>query len=375
MNNLMKKRLLALSMCLVLGLSVFTGCGQKTESVKDVQETEKEEVKEQTITDMAGREVTVPGEIDSIYSTSPMGTNFVYAFDDKLVTGVNIDLSEGEKRFMTERVKSLPNLGGWFGKGNEGNIEEIIKAGPDIVISTGTDEHSMEQAEELESKLNVPVILLDVNFDKLSEAFRLMGTVLRDEKRGNELADYIDKTIKDAEEMAASIPDDERVRVYYAEDQMGLNTDPSGSPHARLIDLCGGVNVADVENNPGYGRTEVSMEQVIEWNPDCIIACVDNGFSDSGSYDAILSEPQWSVIKAVKDGRVYQTPNLPFNWFDRPPSVNTIVGVKWVQSILYPEYVKFDLKEETKKFYSLFYHYDLTDEEYNEIVEKSLGAK
>lgn len=379
MKYLMKKKVFALGVCLILGLSLFTGCGQKKEPVEDAKKTEKEEnkeqEKEQIITDMAGREVTIPAEIDSVYSTSPMGTNFVYVFDDKLVTGVNVKLSEGEKRFMTERVQNLPNLGGWFGKGNEGNVEEIIKAAPDIVISTGTDEHSVDQAEELQKKLNVPVFLLDVNFEQLSEAFRLMGTVLRNEERGEELASYVEQTIKEAKDMVQSIPEDKKVRVYYAEEQTGLSTDPSGSPHARLIDLCGGINVADVKNNPGYGRTEVSMEQIIKWNPDCIIACVDNGFSDSGSYETILSEAPWSVVKAVKEGRVYQTPNLPFNWFDRPPSVNTIVGVKWVQKILYPEYATFDLKEETMKFYSLFYHHDLTDQEYDEILEKSLGVK
>ena len=369
MKNAKKNRILALVMCLLLSVSVFTGCGQK-DSAEDIKENEV--VEDMTITDMAGREVVIPGEIDSVFSTSPMGTNFMYVFDDTLVTGVNVDLSEGEKMFMTEGFKELPVLGGWFGKGNEGNVEEIIKASPDIVLSTGTDDFSIKQAEELEEKLNVPVVLLDLDFNGIADSFRLVGEMLHNEERGNELADYCDETVKDAEDMAASIPEDEKVTVYYAEEQAGLNTDPSGSPHARLIDLCGGINVADVEMNPGYGRTEVSMEQIIDWNPEYIISCVDNGFSDSGSYEAIKSESQWSVIKAVQDGHVYQTPNLPFNWFDRPPSVNTIIGVKWTQHILYPEYANIDMEKETKEFYSLFYHYDLSDEEYETLMEKSL---
>ena len=43
----------------------------------------------------------------------------------------------------------------------------------------------------------------------------------------------------------SSIPDSEKVRVYYAEGPKGLQTDPTGSSHSELIELAGGINVAD----------------------------------------------------------------------------------------------------------------------------------
>ena len=33
---------------------------------------------------------------------------------------------------------------------------------------------------------------------------------------------------------------------------------------------------------------------------------------------------------------MYQVPNAPFDWFDRPPSVNRLIGTWWLASILYP---------------------------------------
>lgn len=324
---------------------------------------------------MAGRDIQVPDVVKSVYSTSPVGTNFMYTFDDRMVAGLNVDLSDEEKRFTTEYYQNLPNLGGWYGKGNEGNIEEIIKADPDLVLASGVDRSSIDTADQLQEKLGIPVVLIDTDFDSMAESYRFVGRITGNVERGEKLAAYTEETIQRAREITASIPEDKRVTVYYAEEALGLNTDPSGSPHSRLIDLCGGINVADCEISPGYGRTEVSMEQVIAWDPQFIIACVDNGFADSGSYSAIMNNSQWAVIRAVKDGHVYETPTVPQNWFDRPPSVNTIIGIKWVQNLLYPEYTDYDIKEETKAFYSLFYHYDLSDGEVDSLLARSLRAQ
>lgn len=396
----MKRKFLGVGAALILTLAMTAGCASGTASTqtaaretaaaaeqtstaaeqsetaaKGQEETKDSAAAERPTKDMAGREIQVPAAVKKVYSTSPVGTNFMYTFDDQMVAGLNVDLSEEEKSFTTDYYQNLPNLGGWFGKGKEGNVEEIIKAAPDIVLSSGVDQSSIDTANQLQEKLGIPVFLINTDFDSMADAYRFLGAVTGNTARGEELAAYTEKVISQAEEITAKIPEDKRVSVYYAEEAQGLNTDPSGSPHSRLIDLCGGINVAKCDISPGYGRTEVSMEQVISWNPQFIIASVDNGYANSGSYDTILSDSQWSVIQAVKDGHVYETPSLPQNWFDRPPSCNTIIGVQWVQNLLYPEYAQYDIRKETKAFYSLFYHYDLTDQDLDKLLARSLRAE
>lgn len=324
------------------------------------------------VTDMAGREVEVPAEITSVYSTAPTGTMLMYTFDDKLVTGLNVELSDDEKAYVTDYYKNLPNLGGWYGQGNQGNVEEIIKAAPDIVLSAGSTQSYIDQAEQLQEQLGIPVLLVETDLEYLPETYRFMGELLGDEARGEELAAYTEETIAYAKELVASIPEEDKVRVYYAEEQDGLHTDPAGSSHSALIDLCGGINVAECEITPGYGRTAVSIEQVMEWNPELIICSVDNGYADSSSYNTVLTDPTWSTIDAVENGLVFQTPLQPQNWFDRPPSANTIIGVKWTLSILYPDLVDFDIKEEAKEFYQLFYHVEIDDDDIAVIMDKAL---
>ena len=361
----MRKNFRTMGTVLALALAMTTGCaatgGNAQTSAKTEQTTQaaqgttaaaesgeeseaEEKMAEKPKKDMAGRDIQVPDQVKTVYSTSPVGTNFMYTFDDKMVAGTNVDLSDEEKRFTTEYYQNLPNFGGWYGKGNEGNVEEIIKAAPDLVLASGVDQSSIDTADQLQEKLGIPVVLIDTDFDYMADAYRFVGQITGNVERGEELAAYTEETINRAREITASIPEDKRVTVYYAEEALGLNTDPSGSPHSRLIDLCGGINVAD-------------------------------GYDGSGSYNTILNDSQWAVIRAVKDDHVYETPSVPQNWFDRPPSVNTIIGIKWVQNLLYPEYTDYDIKEEAKEFYSLFYHYDLTDEEADSLLARGLRTE
>ena len=167
-------------------------------------------------------------------------------------------------------------------------------------------------------------------------------------------------------EKVATIPEDQRVRVYYAEGPDGLKTDPEVSDHAQLITICGGKNVAEVNEKGAGGMSPVSIEQVLSWNPDLILA------GDSRFYKSVLSDPNWKDINAVKNKNVFLIPNQPFGWIDRPPGVNRIIGIPWLAQAFYPDlFADMDLSVYIKEFYSKFYHYDLSDDEINDIITSS----
>jgi iron complex transport system substrate-binding protein len=73
----------------------------------------------------------------------------------------------------------------------------------------------------------------------------------------------------------------------------------------------------------------------------------------------------------VKDHAVYEAPQFPFNWIDRPPSVNRIIGIKWLANTFYPDRFHDDMRAETRKFYKLFYHRDLTEAELNQLLAQA----
>jgi len=141
-------------------------------------------------------------------------------------------------------------------------------------------------------------------------------------------------------------------------------TNPPGSAHTQLIEICGGTNV--VEAPITKGGVGVSMELILKWNPDVIIV------KDPIFYEKIYSDPLWKNINAVKNKEVYLVPNSPFNWFEGPPGVNTIIGIPWMAKVLYPDkFMNLDLKGLTQEFYSEFYHYNLSESEVESLLRSS----
>lgn len=366
-----KNKLAILFLVLILSISMLAGCGESKNSSSNTSSENSGKVEESTtrvITDMSGREVTIPSKINKAYATSPVPQIVLYTINPEKVVGLNFKLTELEKKYTVEGYSELPVLGGWFGKDNKGNIEEILKANPDVIISMGDiTEQSKSFAEELQKQIKIPVVIADGQLEKLSEGYKFLGEILNEEKRCNELAEYCEKTVKEAKEIAKTISEEEKTTVYYAQGQEGLQTDPSGSTHAELLDLVGGKNIADVEMKSGYGRTDVSIEQVLNWNPDKIIICKDKDFG-SNAYEVITNDSKWSNLKAVKTNQVYEIPDAPYNYFDRPPSVNRIIGIKWLGNLLYPDKFDYNIEEEIKDFYKKFYHYEIKDGDLDEIL-------
>ncbi|MBP1763872.1 MAG: transporter substrate-binding protein [Firmicutes bacterium] len=363
------QRKLLVSLFVVFIALMLTACGQEGNSQKNNASTIE-------ITDMLGRKVTVPKSINKVYSTTPIGTVMVYSFNPEKLAGLNTAVT-GDTKYIAESYRNLPVMGGTFGsEGATANMEKILKAAPDVIISvTMADMENTTEistADRLQTQSGIPVVVVNTNLTQVDKAYEFMGKLLKEEERAKVLADYCRNTILETKAMVDKIPEDKRVRVYYAEGPAGLATDPAGSRHTEVLDLVRGVNVAQVQMNPGSGMSAVSVEKVMLWDPDIIIAYYPKTPETKSFFDFVRKDSKWDNIKAVREGRVYDVPGQPFNWFDRPPSINRIIGIKWLANLLYPDYVPIDIKSETKRFYQLYYHYELTDQEVEDVLKYSV---
>ena len=361
--------LLTLLLVLMVALGV-AGCGSDSAGSADTAKPGTV-----TITDQAGRQLTIPDSIKTVYCSSPMGTNLMYTLAPEMLVGWNITPTALEKEYIPEQYRPAVGLGGWFGKNTTGNVEEIIKRDPDVVLSIGyLDEAAISDADRMQGLLNIPVIMIDGYLVHSAETYRYIGELLGVEERAEELAAYCDGVLKEAEANAATLSDDERLKVYYAEGTKGLNTDPAGSEHTEVLELVGGANVADVDNESEYGMAPVSLEQVLVWNPEVILVASDPK-QESVAYDEITTGSQWATMAAVKNGEVYQIPRGPFDWFDRPPCVARILGVRWLGNLLYPDLYQYDMKAEIRDFYSLFLHITLTDAQLDTLMTRAVRSR
>ncbi len=359
----------ALLVALMLALGV-AACGSGDDGSTDTSQPGTI-----TITDQAGRPLTIPDSIKTVYCTSPMGTNLMYTLAPEMLVGWNITPTALEKQYIPEQYLPSVGLGGWFGKNTTGNVEEIIKRDPDVILSIGyLDEAAISDADRIQGLLNIPVIMINGYLVDSAETYRYIGELLGVQERAEELAAYCDGVIKEAQTNAALIPDAERVRVYYAEGTKGLNTDPVGSEHTEVLELVGGANVADVNAESEYGMAPVSLEQVLVWNPEVILVASDPK-EESVAYHEITTGSQWATMTAVKSGQVYQIPRGPFDWFDRPPCVARILGVRWLGNLLYPDLYQYDMKAEVSEFYDLFFHINLTDAQLETLMARAVRSK
>src|SRR5699024_5461538 len=105
------------------------------------------------------------------------------------MVGWNYQLREGEKQYIHEKYHDLPNMGG---AGKEPlNLEEVLKADPDILIAMGKiDDTFVSQVEELQDKLDKPIVILDDNIEKLDESYEVLGRIMGEEEKARELGKY-----------------------------------------------------------------------------------------------------------------------------------------------------------------------------------------
>jgi iron complex transport system substrate-binding protein len=105
------------------------------------------------------------------------------------------------------------------------------------------------------------------------------------------------------------------------------------------------------------------MEEVLKADPDYIIIGTQNAVGSQNAdpiAEKIKSAPEWSTVKAVKEGRVYTNPVGTFLWARY--SCEEALQVLWVAKLLHPDKFKdIDLTKQVRDFYKKFYDFDLSN--------------
>jgi iron complex transport system substrate-binding protein len=320
------------------------------------------------VTDSGARRVEVPRRISRVLAAGPPASILLYTLaPDKMIGWVRTP-SGDEKAFLHPSVRELPEYGRLTGRGGTANLEVVLRFKPDLIIDVGSVAPTyVSLADNVQEQTKIPYVLLDGKLQDAPRVYRLLGELLGVKERAEELARYADETLNGLKARIAVIPESRRPRVYYARGVNGLETGLAGSINLEVLERVGAVNAAAAAGKGGL--TKVSVEQVLAWNPDVILAL------DPGFYRSVASDPLWSTVKAVREKRIYLAPNLPYGWFDAPPGVNRLIGVRWLMSVLYPAQFPDDLRAVTRRFYKLFYQVDLTEAQIDLLLTPATSSK
>ena len=316
------------------------------------------------VVDAAGRRIELPARVERVYAAGPPASILVFAVAPDKLIGWTSTWREAERPFIAKKYADLPTLGRLTGRGNTANVEVVLQARPDLIIDYGTVSPTLASlADRVQQQTGIPYLLIGGDFEGMADAIRQIGTVAGEAGRAEELARYAETTVSEISRRVAEVPPARRPRVYYGRGPLGLNTGLAGSISADFIERLGAINVA-AELGKG-GLVQVSIEQVLRWNPDVVVT-IDPNF-----YGIARGHPSWRELPAIKAGRFYLAPSVPFGWIDFPPSINRLIGLRWLARILYPDAFPEDLRPIVRDFYSRCYHQTPSEAQLDQLLRPS----
>lgn len=323
-----------------------------------------------SVIDMAGSTVELPAHINKI-ADGLSKHNAIVA----LVGGGNrivaSSLSSDEKPWlfkvnpgMSRSVKAFS-----INSSNDINFEELLNVAPDIVFINKGDKNIGKLQE-----MKLPVIQIVLNdFPSIKKCVAFTGVLMGEEgeKKAKIFVEYLTAKEQLLNERLGNIHKNKKPKILHLANFTPLKVDGTGTIINDWIEMAGGINAAsDISGN----MKDVSIEQVLQWNPDIII--IGGVVGSSVDYrknirnevkDQIMHDKSWKQTSAVKNKKVVINPDGTFSW-DRY-SAEEALQIQWVAKILYPELFKdVDIIKETKWFYRTFFEYDLTDREVAQIL-------
>lgn len=317
-----------------------------------------------TITDMAGNEVEIPKVIErTAFFGGPIGqVPYILGVQDTIVA---TSIGSKNSQLLNILDPNLKNTASPRQTNGIINIEELIKSNPQFVLAGNVD------GEIVEKQTTLPVVYFFENSEgtaqQTKDEVKFIGSIYGKEERAEVYANYMDKILNLVKSRVADIPESEKKVLFNGYDANHLITYGGDSYMEERIQTAGMKNAANEVNTSGVrpgihaGLDEISMEQVLKWNPDIVVI-------DTGSPDDVYNDPKWASIKAVQNHQVYRLPNGVFVW-NRPTAESAVLHPLWMAKTAYPDrFSDISMNDEVKKFYTEVFSYDLTDEQVTKIL-------
>lgn len=369
------KKITALLLAIVLAFALLTGCAQSSPadtsspsvttaepsaSVPASAEPTAAAPIERTVTDMAGRTVTLPAEIKTIGTFGAIGVlnGFIETMGagDKLCNEGSpsfIRASNWEK-YQYKFTPQIKDMKPFQGADSELLLENILAVKPDLCLTMMKD-----IAESLEEQgLNV-IYLEWRKTDDVKVCINLLGEILNAQDIAADYLKYFDDMVAEAERLVKGLKEEDRKTVAYG--TISTFTQPHVIAEWWLAEAGAVSATADAFAATGGEKLTYTLEDLLKWNPDVILVMT------AAEKDTILADAQLSEITAVKNGEIYIVPRVAHVWGNR--TTEQPLTIMWAINKLYPELVTDEmLAEDIFYFYSHFFKYDFTEAEIKEII-------
>jgi iron complex transport system substrate-binding protein len=313
-----------------------------------------------TVTDALGRTVTFakpPERIVLVGKALFMIADAIYTFPDAMDKVVALgSTAQGNGDFVSmidPNAKAKETL-----TASSVGPEQIAATNPDLVIMKSSNQQTL--GDPLDA-LGVKVVYVDFETpEQYARDLITLGQIFQDETRAQEVAKYYTDKVAAITSVTSSLTDAQKPSVlvlYYnsKNNTVSFNVPPlSWIQTTQVVDA--GGNPAWKDSQLGNSWTTVTIEQIAAWNPDDIF--IVSYFSPVNDVvTSLKADPQWSELKAVKDGKIFGFATDVYSWDES--DTRWILGLTWMASKLHPDlFPTLDIKSEAQNFYQTLYGMD-----------------
>jgi len=314
---------------------------------------------DRTVTDMVGRVVTLPAEVQRVATVGSVpvmnGMLFVVGAGDKLVNGLPQSMRTPRWKYQSVFAPNQANLPTMQGTDGATSAEELLKAAPDVVFTM-----DQKSAETLATKGLKTVCLSWTQPDDAKEVMRLLGEIFHQQTQAEAYVRYFDQTIDRVWKVTQPLSQDQRPRFLYC------SVPTLTEPHLIVewwATVAGGTSVTN--NGRKTEAFPFSQEQLLAWNPDFLVVATPPEVKLASTNEIFLT------LNAVKNKKVFVAPVGAHTWANR--TVEQPLTVLWAAKMMHPDlFADVDLAKETKGFYKTFFGKELTDTQVAEILSGTL---
>lgn len=316
-----------------------------------------------TLTDIAGREVTVDAPVDRVILGEGRQIFFAAVLDGedpfRRVVGWRNDLLQASPESYAAYAEKFPDLAAipTFGGFKDGtfDIEQAVSLDPDVMILNLEAKAATEEAgyEEKLAKVGIPIVYVDFReqpFEHTPRSMEIIGELFGKKARADEFnafyaeqMDRVTEVIAAQENLKRPLTFVERAGGYSEDCCMSFGNANFG----RFVELAGGENMASPFIAGTFGT--VNPEQIIASDPEQIVVTGGNweAYVPGGDWIGVgpgadlaeaerklavlMERPAFTGVRAVETGEVHAI------WHQFYNSPYSFVAVQQLAKWLHPE--------------------------------------
>ncbi|HOT15270.1 MAG TPA: iron ABC transporter substrate-binding protein [Bacteroidales bacterium] len=324
------------------------------------------------VTDMLGREVNVPKNINKVVCLRAGALRLLVYLDAvKYTTGIEELETRTNRPYILAHpeLTKLPVIGPSMG----GDAELIAASRPDVIFITYT---TVGDANALQNKTGIPVVALEcpdfgVKRDTLFASLKLMAKVLHKESRADSLILFINQSIGELNKRSSVIPANKKPSVYvggiaYSGAHGIVSTQPFYPPFvfANANNIASTIDKKLVSHVKG---TYIDKEQLMVWNPDIIF--IDLSGLKLVREDLAKNTALYNSLSAVKYDKMFGV--LPYNNYAINYEV-VLANAWYVAKVLYPaQFTDINIEQKADEILTMFLGKGI----YKELTENTGGYR